>query len=81
MWTFNFILFAHNLARLVFIKYDNIGNLLVPSEEQRRVTSHVVSATIGDKQHNDTLVKPVTFTLSTSGVSRQKTNSTLDEPD
>lgn len=56
-----------------------MDSLLVPSDEQveRRVASHVVSATIGDKQPNDTLVKPVTFTLPTPDVSKT-TNKAKD---
>ncbi|KAH3734239.1 hypothetical protein DPMN_040678, partial [Dreissena polymorpha] len=59
------------LAKLVFIEYTNMDELLKPEvtssgdQLEKRVISHVVSAAIGDKPPGTQLQKPVTFTFKT----------------
>lgn len=66
---------AGGLSRLIFIKYDNIDKLLIPTDDtgdvntERRVISHVMSASIADKSPNDSLSKPVSYTFKTWDVS------------
>ncbi|KAH3734241.1 hypothetical protein DPMN_040680 [Dreissena polymorpha] len=59
------------LAKLVFIEYTNIDELLKPEvmssgdQFEKRVISHVVSAAIRGKPPGTQLQKPVTFTFKT----------------
>lgn len=57
----------------MFIQYDKVDQFLQPADDdedtERKVISHVISASIGDKNPNDTLEKPVTFTFETWNVS------------
>ncbi|XP_060590679.1 adhesion G protein-coupled receptor L2-like [Ruditapes philippinarum] len=58
-----------DLARLVFINYNNVGPLLSPVDDEaddkseRRVMSQVLSASLDEELGDKTLEKPVTFSL------------------
>lgn len=63
------------LAKLVFINYDTVGELLIPEDDvtdddvERRLVSKVVSASLNEKPLDEPLIKPVIFTMKTHEVS------------
>lgn len=73
--TLKCVRFLGGLARLVFISYDNIGQLLVPEDDdtgdvvEKQLISRVVSASIAQKSDDEELSKPITFTMNTQDVS------------
>ncbi|XP_045157871.2 adhesion G protein-coupled receptor L4-like isoform X2 [Mercenaria mercenaria] len=59
------------LARLVFINYNTVGELLVPEDGEandsfeRKMISQVISASLNEKPIEEPLIKPVVFTMKT----------------
>ncbi|XP_053395243.1 adhesion G protein-coupled receptor L4-like isoform X2 [Mercenaria mercenaria] len=65
------------MARLVFINYNNVGPLLIPTDEtaddnsDRQVISQVVSASLDEKAEGKPLIKPVLFTMKTRALNQE----------